>query len=238
MRMYWRAGLSVTSTNTCSTPPGMLTTSPTRTEPTTVRFVKVSAFEDTKELRLGMPVWRRAFPRRVDGFDDGECAAARRGCHADLEIKSDCRDCDWRIRAFGVNKGYAHCPAFGGLLPRSPRSSASQRVCDRRRRRSGSPRRGQRACVCRDRSRHQRLGCVSKGVCPSRANLDQGVGRPPRRRWVYEGPSPGTRVAINAFDSLAAVQASRNSDQFKEACKVGDKYAKFRSFAIEGLSQQ
>jgi uncharacterized protein (DUF1330 family) len=54
---------------------------------------------------------------------------------------------------------------------------------------------------------------------------------------VYEGPSPGTRVAINAFDSLAAVQAWRNSDQFKEARKVGDKYAKFRSFAIEGLPQ-
>jgi uncharacterized protein (DUF1330 family) len=54
---------------------------------------------------------------------------------------------------------------------------------------------------------------------------------------VYEGPSPGTRVAINAFDNLAAVQAWRNSDQFKEARKIGDKYAKFRSFAIEGLPQ-
>jgi uncharacterized protein (DUF1330 family) len=54
---------------------------------------------------------------------------------------------------------------------------------------------------------------------------------------VYEGPSPGTRVAINAFDSLDAAQAWRNSDQFKEARKVGDKYAKFRSFAIEGLPQ-
>ena len=54
---------------------------------------------------------------------------------------------------------------------------------------------------------------------------------------VYEGPSSGTRVAINAFDNLAAVQAWRNSDQFKEARKVGDKYAKFRSFAIEGLPQ-
>jgi uncharacterized protein (DUF1330 family) len=54
---------------------------------------------------------------------------------------------------------------------------------------------------------------------------------------VYEGPSPGTRVAINAFDSLAAVQAWRNSDQFKEARKVDDKYAKFRAFAVEGLPQ-
>jgi uncharacterized protein (DUF1330 family) len=54
---------------------------------------------------------------------------------------------------------------------------------------------------------------------------------------VFEGPSPGTRVAINQFDSLDAAQAWRNSDQFKEARKIGDKYAKFRSFAIEGLPQ-
>jgi uncharacterized protein (DUF1330 family) len=54
---------------------------------------------------------------------------------------------------------------------------------------------------------------------------------------VFEGPSPGTRVAINQFDSLDAAQAWRNSDQFKEARKIGDKYAKFRAFAIEGLPQ-
>jgi uncharacterized protein (DUF1330 family) len=54
---------------------------------------------------------------------------------------------------------------------------------------------------------------------------------------VFEGPSPGTRVAINEFDSVEAAQAWRNSDQFKEARKVGDKYAKFRAFAIEGLPQ-
>jgi uncharacterized protein (DUF1330 family) len=54
---------------------------------------------------------------------------------------------------------------------------------------------------------------------------------------VFEGPSPGTRVAINQFESLDAAQAWRNSDQFKEARKIGDKYAKFRSFAIEGLPQ-
>jgi uncharacterized protein (DUF1330 family) len=54
---------------------------------------------------------------------------------------------------------------------------------------------------------------------------------------VFEGPSPGTRVAINAFDSLDAAQAWRNSDSFKEARKVGDKYAKFSAFAVEGLAQ-
>ncbi|MBV8793823.1 MAG: DUF1330 domain-containing protein [Hyphomicrobiales bacterium] len=54
---------------------------------------------------------------------------------------------------------------------------------------------------------------------------------------VFEGPSPGTRVAINRFDSIGAAQAWRNSASFKEARKVGDKYAKFRAYAVEGLPQ-
>ena len=53
---------------------------------------------------------------------------------------------------------------------------------------------------------------------------------------VYEGPSPGTRVAINAFDSLDAAQAWRNSDQFKQARKVGDN-TRSSALAIEGLPQ-
>jgi heme-degrading monooxygenase HmoA len=44
-------------------------------------------------------------------------------------------------------------------------------------------------------------------------------------------------VAINQSDSLDAVQVWRNSDEFKDARKIGDKYAKFRAFAIEGLAQ-
>ena len=51
----------------------------------------------------------------------------------------------------------------------------------------------------------------------------------------FEGAPPGTRVAINEFDSIEAVQAWRASAQYKDARKVGEKYAKFRSFAIEGL---
>ena len=45
------------------------------------------------------------------------------------------------------------------------------------------------------------------------------------------------RVAINEFDSLDAVQAWRGSAEYKAARKIGDKYAKFRAFAIEGLPQ-
>jgi uncharacterized protein (DUF1330 family) len=52
-----------------------------------------------------------------------------------------------------------------------------------------------------------------------------------------EGSPPATRVAINRFDSTDAAQAWRNSDQYKEARKVGDKYAKFRAFVVEGLPE-
>ena len=54
---------------------------------------------------------------------------------------------------------------------------------------------------------------------------------------ALEGPPPGTRVAINQFDSLEAVKAWRASADYKAARKIGDKYAKFRTFAIEGLPQ-
>ena len=52
-----------------------------------------------------------------------------------------------------------------------------------------------------------------------------------------DGAPPQTRVVINQFDSLEAVQNWRNSAQYKEARKAGDKYAKFRAFAVEGLPQ-
>ena len=52
-----------------------------------------------------------------------------------------------------------------------------------------------------------------------------------------EGSPPAARVAINEFDDLDAVRAWRNSAQYKEARKIGDRYAKFRSFAIQGLSR-
>ena len=54
---------------------------------------------------------------------------------------------------------------------------------------------------------------------------------------ALEGSPPGARVAINQFDSLEAAQAWRNSAQYKQARNIGDKYARFRAFAIEGLPQ-
>jgi uncharacterized protein (DUF1330 family) len=52
-----------------------------------------------------------------------------------------------------------------------------------------------------------------------------------------EGEPPKTRIVVIAFDSLEKIQARRNSEKFKEARKIGDKYAKYRSYAIDGVPQ-
>ena len=52
-----------------------------------------------------------------------------------------------------------------------------------------------------------------------------------------EGAPPTKRVAIQVWDSMEKIQAWRNSAEYKKAREIGDKYAKFRSYAIEGLPQ-
>lgn len=55
---------------------------------------------------------------------------------------------------------------------------------------------------------------------------------------AIEGPPPTSRVAVLVWDSLEQVQAHRNSEAFKQARKIGEKYAKFRSFTVEGVPEQ
>jgi uncharacterized protein (DUF1330 family) len=50
-----------------------------------------------------------------------------------------------------------------------------------------------------------------------------------------EGAPPKNRVTIQVWDNMGQVQAWRASPEYKEARKLGDSYAKFRSFAIEGV---
>ena len=69
MRMYWRADIHEPMARAAGNTDHIASL---RIEATAVHFIEVSAFEDAKDLRLGMPVSRRAFPRRVDGFGDGE----------------------------------------------------------------------------------------------------------------------------------------------------------------------
>ena len=54
---------------------------------------------------------------------------------------------------------------------------------------------------------------------------------------AFYGEPPKSRIAVMIFASLEKAQAAFNSSAFKEAKKVGDKYAKFRVYAVEGLSQ-
>jgi uncharacterized protein (DUF1330 family) len=52
-----------------------------------------------------------------------------------------------------------------------------------------------------------------------------------------EGTPPKSRVAISQWESIEQLNAYRKSAAFADARKIGDKYAKFRSFAIEGIPQ-
>src|SRR5262249_20002387 len=54
---------------------------------------------------------------------------------------------------------------------------------------------------------------------------------------TFEGTPPKSRVAIQVWDSVEAAQKWRESADYKKAREIGDKYAKFRAYAIEGLPQ-
>ena len=51
-----------------------------------------------------------------------------------------------------------------------------------------------------------------------------------------EGSLPAPRVAILAFDNMDALWAWQNSETYKKNRKIGDQYATFRAFAIEGTA--
>jgi uncharacterized protein (DUF1330 family) len=52
-----------------------------------------------------------------------------------------------------------------------------------------------------------------------------------------EPPTPNTRVTIRRYSSMEDAKAAYTSPEFMEARKIGDKYATFRVFAIEGVAQ-
>ncbi len=51
----------------------------------------------------------------------------------------------------------------------------------------------------------------------------------------FDGEPP-KRVALQVWDSMEKLQAWYDSAAYKEARKIGDKYATFRSYAVQGLS--
>jgi uncharacterized protein (DUF1330 family) len=52
-----------------------------------------------------------------------------------------------------------------------------------------------------------------------------------------EGAPQKSRVAINVFENLEKAKAWREGADYKEARKIGDKYAKFRAYVVEGMAQ-
>ena len=51
------------------------------------------------------------------------------------------------------------------------------------------------------------------------------------------GEPPKPRIAIMVFESMEKAKAAFDSAAYKAAKKVGDKYASFRIYAVEGLLQ-
>jgi uncharacterized protein (DUF1330 family) len=53
----------------------------------------------------------------------------------------------------------------------------------------------------------------------------------------FDGDAPKARVVILMWESLDQIKAWRSSPDFQANRKIGEKYAKFRSYAVEGLDQ-
>jgi uncharacterized protein (DUF1330 family) len=53
---------------------------------------------------------------------------------------------------------------------------------------------------------------------------------------AFDGEAP-KRATLQVWDSMEQYQAYRNSPAFKEARQIGEKYAKFHTFAVEGVQQ-
>jgi uncharacterized protein (DUF1330 family) len=53
----------------------------------------------------------------------------------------------------------------------------------------------------------------------------------------FYGDPPKSRIAIMMFESMDKAKAAFGSRDFKAAKAIGDKYAKFRVYAVEGLPQ-
>ena len=51
------------------------------------------------------------------------------------------------------------------------------------------------------------------------------------------GERPKPRIAVMLFENMEKAQAAFDSSAFKEAKKIGDKYARFRVYAVEGLAR-
>jgi uncharacterized protein (DUF1330 family) len=56
-------------------------------------------------------------------------------------------------------------------------------------------------------------------------------------RGRLSGSPPASRVVVIQFESLDKAQAWVNSSAYKAAQAIGEKYATFRAYQAEGISQ-
>ena len=54
---------------------------------------------------------------------------------------------------------------------------------------------------------------------------------------AFDGDAP-KRVVVQIWDSMEKMRAWRANPEYIELRKVGEKYAKFRSFAVDGLQEE
>jgi uncharacterized protein (DUF1330 family) len=83
-------------------------------------------------------------------------------------------------------------------------------------------------------------GYVKEYLPPSsKALLDNGAKYLARgsRTASIKGEQP-KRIVLLAFENFEKAQAAFNSPAFQEAAKIGEKYAKFRIYAVEGAPPQ
>lgn len=53
---------------------------------------------------------------------------------------------------------------------------------------------------------------------------------------AFDGDAP-KRVVVQVWDSMEKIRAWRANPEYVELRKVGEKYAKFRSFAVDGIKE-
>src|ERR1700730_7282817 len=104
---------------------------------------------------------------------------------------------------------------------------------------------GQGARLLRRGNRRHQPGPLSQGVLPQGSGHHQGRGvrivsvggtAGGAKVTALDGEAP-KRAVVQVWDSMEKIQAWRSNPEYKELRKVGDKYAKFRSYTVEGLPQ-
>jgi len=65
----------------------------------------------------------------------------------------------------------------------------------------------------------------------------EGVAGPAAAKVTTIGGEPPKRVILQVWDSLEKIQAWQANPEYVALLNIGKRYAKFRSFAVEGLPQ-